>query len=173
METPSVERESIRVDLVQMRSTFLGLLAALTDDDWHLPTPNPKWHVGHLLHHLVYTLELLPKEIALARKGRGMFNYPPALMDRLNDWSTRMGARGQSLASVRSRFDAAYDTMLRELDTVRNDEWHLGGPFWGEGFKNIEGLFLNQPRHYAEHMDDIGDGLAAAGRLEATHVARA
>ena len=151
---PSV-REELRAELAATRAAFHDLLAGLSDTDWRRATGNPAWSVGHLLHHFVWSLELLPSEVASARRGKGMFNLPPYLRDPLNSAVTRFGARRQSLGTVARRYDAAYAAALRTLDGVRDDEWRQGAQFWGEGFIDIEGLFRSHTQHFAEHGQDI------------------
>lgn len=148
-------REEIRAELATTRAAFLALLGTLSDADWRRPTSNPAWHVGHLLHHLVWSLEQLPREVASARRGKGMFNFPHWLRDPLSALVTRLGTRGQSLTTIARRYDTAYAATIRTLDTIRDDEWHLGAPFWGEGHITIEGLLRSQTHHLTEHRQDI------------------
>jgi uncharacterized protein (TIGR03083 family) len=161
MATASTAREEIRAELEATRAALLELLASLSDADWRRPTSNPAWAVGDLLHHLVWSLEQLPREVASARRGKGMFNLPPFLRDRLSALYTRFGARQQSLPTIALRYDAAYTAVMQTLEEVRDDEWQRGAPFWGEGFISIEGLFRAQAHHLAEHRRDI---LAAVQR---------
>jgi uncharacterized protein (TIGR03083 family) len=155
MATAATVREELRAELVATRAAFLDLLGGLSDADWRRPTRNTAWTVGDLLHHLVWSLEQVPREVASARRGKGMFNLPRFLRDPLSAVYTRQGARRQSLATVARRYDAAYDAALRALDEVRDDEWQRGAPFWGEGFITIEGLFRAQAHHLVEHRQDI------------------
>lgn len=155
-------REEIRAELSATRAAFHELLNGLSAADWRRKTSNPAWTVGNLLHHLVWSLEMLPREVASARRGKGMFNLPPAVRDPLSAAYMRLGTRGQSLPTIRRRYDAALAAALRALDEVRDDEWRRGAPFWGEGFIDIEGLFRAQARHLAEHRQDIVASLPRA-----------
>ena len=76
-------RQAIRERLTSTHAGFHTLLDGLTDDDLRRHTGNPAWTVGAILTHLVWSLELLPREVASARKGQGMFNMPPMLRDVL------------------------------------------------------------------------------------------
>lgn len=155
MVAESTEREAIRAELAATRAAFHQLLADLSETDWRRKTPNPKWTVGDLLHHLVWSLEVLPREVASARRGQGMYNFPPFLGGPLSTLVIRLGARNQSLRTIARRYEAAYSAVLSALDAVRDDEWQRGAPFWGEGFFNIAGLFRAQAHHFAEHSQDI------------------
>lgn len=161
MVTAPVDREAIRAELAATRTAFHDLVDTLSPEDWGRSTNNPAWTVGHLLDHLVSSLELLPREVAHARQGKGMYNLPPFLRDRLSAWLTRWSARRESLSTVAQRYDQAYAAALQALDQVQDDEWQRGAQFWGEGFLDIEGLFRAQARHFAEHSADIAAALPA------------
>src|SRR5579884_2596413 len=109
------DRAAIREHLRAARAGFHTLLDGLTDADLRRPSGNPAWTVGAVLTHLVWSLELLPREVASVRKGQGMFNFPQTLRDLLNAQGTRLAARGQTLQSLRRRYDAAADAALATL----------------------------------------------------------
>lgn len=165
MGEEEVDRESIRAELRATHAAFHDLVDQLAPADWDRKTGNPAWTVGDLLYHLVSSLELLPREVAHARKGKGLYNLPRFLLDPLNAWSTRWGARGVSLATVTGRYDRAHAAALQALDQVRHDEWRCGARFWGEGFLDIEGLFHAQSRHFAEHSPAILETLSQDTRF--------
>jgi hypothetical protein len=152
---PYSQREAIRDQLASARAGFHALLDELTDNDLRHRSGNPAWTVGGVLTHLVLSLELLPREVAGARQGKGMFNLPPLLRDVLNAWATRLAARGQTLGTLRQRYEAAYVAALATLDGIRVDEFQLGAPFWSEGFRDIAGLYAEQVHHLAEHGNDV------------------
>ena len=135
------DRHAIRERLSSTRAGFQALLDGLTDDDLRHPSGNPAWTIGAVLTHLVWSLELLPREVAGARQGKGMYNFPPLVRDALNAWATRLGARGQTLESLRRRYDAAFAAALATLDGVAEGEFQLGARFWSEGFRDIAGLY--------------------------------
>jgi hypothetical protein len=149
------DRQAVRERLTATRVGFHALLDGFTDDDLRRPSANPAWSVGAVLSHLVWSLELLSREVASARKGKGMFNLPPLLRDWLNMQLTRFGARGQTLSTLRRRYDAAFTAALATLDEVRDGEFDLGAQFWSKGFRDIAGLFQAQVDHFAEHGDDV------------------
>lgn len=152
---PRVNRQAIHEQLAASRDGFYALLEGITDDDLRRQSGNPAWNVGAVLTHLVWSLELLPREVASARAGKGMFNMPPLLRDLLNAWATRLAARGQTLERLRQRYDAAYSAALTTLDGIRDGEFHLGAQFWSEGFRDIASLYAAQVDHVAEHADDV------------------
>jgi hypothetical protein len=150
-----VDRRALRQRLIATQAAFHGLLDGITEDDLRRRSGNPAWSVGAVLSHLVWSLELLPREVAGARKGKGMYNFPPVVRDWLNAQLTRLGARGQTLQTLRQRYDAALAIALVTLDDVRDDEFRLGAHFWSEGFRDIEGLLAAQVDHLAEHEPDV------------------
>jgi hypothetical protein len=153
------DRHAIRERLGSTRAGFHALLDGLSDEDLRRPSGNPAWTIGAVLTHLVWSLELLPREVAGARQGKGMYNFPPLVRDTLNAWATRLGARGQTRASLRCRYDAAFAAALATLDGVGEDEFQLGARFWSEGFRDVAGLYAGQVDHLAEHSDDVRRGV--------------
>lgn len=164
MVKDAIDRESIRAELAATREAFHDLANQLTPDDWKRKTTNPAWHIGDLMYHLVASLELLPREVAHARKGKGLYNLPRFLLDPLNAWSTHLGARKETSATVIQRYDQAYATAIEVLDQVKANDWRLGAKFWSEGFLDIEGLFRSQTRHLAEHGPVIREALSRNSR---------
>jgi hypothetical protein len=150
-----VDRSALRERLTATQTAFHALLDGLSEDDLRRPSSNPAWTVGAVLSHLVWSLELLPREVASARTGKGMFNFPPLVRDWLNAQLTRLGARGQTRDILRRRYDAAFATALATLDGVRDDEFQLRARFWSEGFRDIADLYAAQVDHLAEHGPDV------------------
>jgi uncharacterized protein (TIGR03083 family) len=170
LESSPGQRQAMCEHLTATRAGFHALLDGLTDDDLRRPSGNPAWTVGAVLTHLVWSLELLPREVAGARTGKGMFNLPPILRDLLNAWATRLAARGQTLETLRHRYEAAFATALATLDGLRDEELQLGARFWSEGFRDIAGLYAAQADHLAEHAADVRRGVPRlASAASTTH----
>lgn len=93
--------------------------------------------------------------VAFARRGRGMYNFPKAIRDPLNALLTKHGGRGQTLETVRQRYEAAYAAAVDALEAVDDQTLSAGANFWGEGFFDIAGLYSAQADHLAEHADDV------------------
>jgi hypothetical protein len=164
MANHTIDRESIRSEFAVTRAAFHDLMSQVGPGDLKRTTGNSAWNIGDLLYHLVSSLELLPREVAKARKGKGMYNLPHRLLDPLNAWSTRLGARRETPATLIQRYERAYAASIDVLDQVRDDEWRSGGNFWGEGFLDIEGLFRAQTLHLAEHGPVIREALSGQAR---------
>jgi hypothetical protein len=148
-------RAALRAELAATQAAVQQLFVDVSAADWRRRSANPAWTVGELLAHLTWRLEQLPREVELARQGRGLYNLPRFLRDPLNVLVTRLYARRHTPQTLARRYDAACAAAVRTLDAVGEDEWGRGAPFWGEGFHDIEALFRAQALHIAEHAGDI------------------
>lgn len=150
----TVDRTLLRAELETTRLAFHRLVGSLTDEGWRTKSPNSAWTMGEVLVHLTWALEQLPAEIAGARLGKGMFNFPKPLaplVDLLSYWLNRWFARNATPASLLARYDAAMTAVLHTLDAVEEGEWGLGANFYGHGFYTIADLFHTPTEHFAEH----------------------
>lgn len=145
--------------LARTRESFLALLDGVSDGDLRRPSGNPAWTIGAVLYHLVWSLEALPKEVARARRGKGMYNFPRIIRDPASAMIARRGARGQTVNGLRESYEAAYAAALRTLETLTDEDLSLGARFWGEGFFDIWSLYAAQADHLAEHGGHVREGL--------------
>lgn len=146
-----INREAIRAELEATRARFHRILDAVSGDRWLQKSPTSKWTVREVMVHVTFTLEYLPKEITMARRGKGMFNIPKPIADPGSYWLTRWEARKATPESLRRRYDAAMAATIQMLETVPDSDWLLGANFYGEGFHTVEDLFQAAARHLAEH----------------------
>ncbi len=146
-----VNREALRAELEATNAHFRALVESLPDARWRQPSTGSAWTVCEVMVHLTWALEQLPAEVASARRGKGMFNYPAWLADPASYWINRWNARGATRESAVRRYDAAMVAVLDILDTVAEGDWALGANFYGHGFYTIEGLFHTPAQHLAEH----------------------
>ena len=155
------DRAALAAELQAMQSGFHALRAVLPAGALTEPSRATKWTNGGLLTHAVAGLELLPREVACARNGKGLYNYPSWFSNPVNYLMVRRSAKGATAESLGRRFDEAFNSAMREFVAVKEDEWRKGANFWGEGFRDIEGLFRIQPSHFTEHGTQV---LRAIGR---------
>jgi hypothetical protein len=148
---PSYDREALRTELEATCGAFQALIESLSDDRWHQKSPTSAWTVGEVLVHLTWALEQLPREVASARRGKGMFNFPKWLADPLSYWLTHWNARNATREQVVRQYDAAMSAVIRALDEVKGSDWALGAEFYGHGFHTIADLFHTPAQHFAEH----------------------
>lgn len=146
-----VDRVAIREELHATRAAVQALLNSFDEGRWHQQSAASDWTVGEIMAHLAWSVEQLPKEIASAKQGKGMFNMPKWFADPLSYWYTRWMARNATPESIGFRFDAAITTVLHTLDDVKENEWALGAHFYGHGFYTIADLFHTPAEHFAEH----------------------
>ena len=147
----TVDRAALRAELDATNSRFNALLESLSDAQWQQPGPNTAWTMREIMAHLTWALEQLPLEVASARCGRGMFNYPRWLADPVSYWLTRWEARGQTRTSLKQRYDTAMTAVVRALDEVSDADWDRGARFYGERFYTVADLFHTPAAHLAEH----------------------
>lgn len=147
----SVDRAALRAELEATRTAFQAFLSTLTADQWRQKSPRCAWTMAEVTLHLTWALEQLPQEIASARRGKGMFNFPKWLGEPLSYWYTRWLARNVTPETLGQRYDAAMTAVLQTLDKVQEHEWKLGAPFYGHGFYTIAALFHTPAAHLAEH----------------------
>lgn len=150
--TPTnVDRAALRAELEATRMAFHAFLNALSAEQWRQQSPTNAWTMAEVALHLTWALEQLPQEIASARLGKGMFNFPKWLGEPLSYWYTRWLARNATPAALGRRYDAAMTAVLQTLDEVQESDWELGAPFYGHGFYTIAELFHTPSAHLAEH----------------------
>lgn len=145
------DREALRAELEATQNNVQHWLASLTDDEWQRKAATSAWTVAEVFVHLTWALEQLPAEVASAKRGRGMFNYPKFVADPFSYWSTRLEARRATRSQLAQRYAAAMAQALQALDTVQAGEWMLGADFYGEGYYTVADLFRTPAQHLAEH----------------------
>lgn len=166
-----VDRAALRAELEATHARFRTLVAAIPATRWQQLSPGSAWTVGEVMVHLTWALEQLPAEVASARRGKGMFNYPAWFANPASYWINRWNARGVTRAAVVRRYDAAMTAVLASLDAVGDGEWDLGANFYGHGHYTIEALFHTPAQHLAEHTAALADVAAHTDdTMIATHV---
>lgn len=171
---PLVDRSALRAELEATGAQFRTLVTSISDTRWRQPCPGSAWTVCEVMVHLTWALEQLPAEVASARRGKGMFNYPAWFADPASYWINRWNARSATRESVVQRYDAAMGAVLATLDVVADGEWGVGANFYGHGFYTIESLLRTPAQHLAEHTAALAGERAAANdaTLIATRVGR-
>lgn len=153
----SMDRMELRTELELTRTAFQTFLTTLSAGRWHQKSPNCDWTMVEIAVHLTWALEQLPKEIASARRGQGMFNSPKLLdwlSNKLSYWMIRGMARKATPESIRNRYDNAMTAVLQTMDKVKESEWVIGASFYGHGFYSIADLFHTPAEHFAEHTSE-------------------
>lgn len=149
----SVDRAALLAELEATRAAFHALLSSISNERWKEKSPTTDWTVGEVMVHITWALEQLPDEIASARRGKGMFNFPfpKRMVEKGSYWLGRWFARHETQSSVGRRYDAAMDAVVRILPDVSDADWSLGANFYGEGYHTIADLFHTPAEHFADH----------------------
>jgi len=145
------KREDLRTSLEATRSVFNDLLGSISDDQWRTKSPASAWTLAEVFVHLTWAVEYLPKEVASARRGKGMFNFPKWLADPGSYWYVRLIARNSTREAIQRRYNDAMDDVIKALEIVPDSDWKLGANFYGEGFHSVADLFRTPAKHLAEH----------------------
>jgi hypothetical protein len=149
------DRAKLRADLEATRAAFHALVDAAAGARWHDQSAAGAWTVGEVLVHLTWALEYLPKEVEMARRGKGMFNMPQWIADPGSFWIIRRQARKSDPQSLHRRYDAAMDATLAALERVPYEDWGLGARFYGHGFYTVAALVATPGQHLAEHTTHL------------------
>ncbi len=147
----TVDRAALAAQLESTRSAFHRLARASSGDRWRQKSPLSDWSRGEVLVHLAWALEQLPKEVEMARQGKGMFNMPKWVADPASFWMIRWQVRQSNPEAVRRRYDAALDAAKAALERVPDSDWGLGAAFYGHGFHSVARLFEVPAEHLFEH----------------------
>lgn len=151
----SDRRSALRAGLEATRLEFHRRLAAVSASAWNSKSPSSSWTVREVFTHLTWALEMLPKEVEGARRGRGMFNLPKRISDPASYWYMRWLARGATPAALAQRYDQAMQAVVQLIDTIPEEDWQRGANFYAEGFHSVEDLFHVPTEHLAEHTGGL------------------
>ncbi len=149
------DRAAICAELEATRTAFHRWADSLSDADWHRKSASSEWTLGEILVHLTWSLEYLPREVACAVQGKGMFNAPKLIADPLSLFYMRWLARKATKESIVRRYDTAMGAAIAALNNVRDEDWAKGANFYGEGFHSVEDLFHTPANHFKEHTAGI------------------
>ena len=152
------DRAALRDRLEETRQAFHSLVESLTDEVWESKRTATDWTVRELLSHIVDGLAHSSEAIDHVRRGKSFLNPPPFLnwmTASVNYWMGKRSAHGQTRQALLARYDAAHQALLNKMDGVRDDEWNLGAPCYGEGHKTVLDLCVLPNRHLEEHAAQI------------------
>lgn len=165
-------KESIRTELDATRGTFHALLGSLTEEDLHRQSLNPGWTNGEILAHMTFGFLILSVLMPMARLwGRLPKASSKPFAWLLNavtgpfNWVNALGARGQGRVFTYQRigkiFDRAHASLLRQVNSIRDDEWQAGMYYpvkWDanfDEFMTLEKLFHYPVVHFNFHLGQI------------------
>jgi hypothetical protein len=163
---------ALRVALERQRADFARLVDDISDTQWSQQGANTSWTNGDVLAHLLQDIDLLPRAIDHARRGKALLNYPAFIRDPINFLLVKRLARRHGRPSLKAAYNKAIDDAIAALDGVREDEWQLGANFFGAGFRDIERLFSAQAEHFADHVAALRAAIGQGTRAKPVEVRR-
>ncbi|HXQ33940.1 MAG TPA: DinB family protein [Anaerolineales bacterium] len=173
MNTSSILiRESIHAELEATRATFHALLNSLTEENLRGRSHNPGWTNGEILAHMTFGFTvinvLLPMARLWGRLPKGSSKWFAWLLNAITgpfNWINALGARGQGMVFTHNRigkiYDGTYFSLLRQLDSIKDDEWGHGMYYptkWDSNFDEfmtLEKLFHYPVIHFNFHLNQI------------------
>lgn len=152
------DRAALRDQLEATRLAYHRFVESLTDEEWESKQTATNWTVRELLSHVVDGVAHASPAIDHVRRGKSFLNLPPFLnwlTAAANYWMSQRSARGQTRQTIVARYDAAHQALLSTMESIRDDEWYLGAPCYGEGYKTVLDLCVGPTQHFQEHAAQI------------------
>lgn len=165
-------KESIYKELETTGARFHSLLNSLSEEDFQKPSLNPGWTNGEILAHMTFGFiiinVLLPMARLWGKLPKGSSKWFALLLNALTgpfNWFNAMGARGQGQVFTYQRvgkiYDRAYFSLLKKIDSIKEDEWERGMYYptkWDSNFDEfmtLEKLFHYPVIHFNFHLTQI------------------
>jgi hypothetical protein len=165
-------REKIRRKLETARAQFHQLHESLSEEDFQKQSLNPGWRNGEIMAHITFGFivvdVLLPMARFWGRLPKGSSQWFAWLLNAftgLFNWFNMLGARGQGKVFTYQRvgkvFDRAYFSLLKKLNSIKDDEWERGMYYptkWDSNFDEfmtLEKLFNYPIAHLKFHLEQI------------------
>jgi hypothetical protein len=162
-------RECLRREIEDTRRPFHRQLGSIPDAAISLPSGNPAWTIGQVLHHM----SLAPRFMSVGRpddRGRRWINrlvprlFPKRLFDGLKARLTRLGTGYPSRQFLAAEYDRAGAAILRVLESLSGEDCgkHMPYPDWDpllRGEAPREYLFGYIKRYFDSHAAQTGRAL--------------
>lgn len=168
----SKAKEELLLRLNTAHTEFHKLLNSLSEKDFYRPSLNPGWTNGEILAHMIFGFIITDRTIPLTRvwgrwpkeSSRWFAGLLNALTGPFN-WINGLGARGQARVFTYHRvgkiFDRAYFSLLKKIDSIKENEWERGMYYptkWDpnfDEFMTLEKLFHYPVTHFNFHLTQI------------------
>jgi hypothetical protein len=166
------KREDILAQLKTAHLSFHDLLDSLSEQDFHKQSLNPGWTNGEILAHMTFGFIIINVLLRMAllwgQLPRGSSKWFAWLLNAFTgpfNWINALGARGQGRVFTHRRvgkiFDRAHRSLLKKVNSIREDEWERGMYYptkWDanfDEFMTIEKLFHYPVVHFNFHFNQI------------------
>ena len=165
-------KENIRSELEATRAKFHAVLDSFSQEDFRRQSWNPGWTNGEILAHMTFgfiTINvLLPMARLWGRLPKGSTKWFAWLLNAFTrpfNWFNAFGARGQgrffTLKRIGKIYDQTYFSLLKKINSIRDDEWERGMYYpteWDSNFDEfmtLEKLFHYPVIHFNFHLKQI------------------
>jgi hypothetical protein len=169
---PHPPETAIRAELEITRRRFHSLLDSLSKEDFQTQSHNPGWTNGEILAHMTFGFivinVLLPMARLWGRLPKGSSKWFARSLNALTgpfNWFNALGARMQGRVFTQRRigsiFEGVYASLLKKIDSIRDDEWERGMYYptrWDSNFDEfmtLEKLFHYPVTHFNFHLTQI------------------
>ena len=169
------KRDAVLSQLGAAHLSFHKLLDSLAEEDFQKRSLNPGWTNGEILAHMTFGFiianVLLPLARVWGRLPKGSSKWFAWLLNAITrpfNWINALGARGQGRVFTRNRvsriFDSAYNSLLKQITSIHEDEWERGMYYptkWDPNFSEfmtVEKLFHYPVIHFRFHLTQIQSG---------------
>ena len=166
------KREEILAQLDAARAAFHTLLRSFSEQDFQRQSLNPGWTNGEILAHMTFGFiiinVLLPMAHLWGRLPKSSSKWFAWLLNTLTgpfNGFNALGARGQGKVFTHQRvgkiFDGAYFSLLKKINSIKDDEWERGMYYptkWDSNFDEfmtLEKLFHYPVTHFNFHLAQI------------------
>jgi hypothetical protein len=156
MESDS--RAEIAQDLESTRAEFHQLMASVPPSVRRRHGPGSAWTVKEELWHIAWGADFMLDLIKNARRGIGLPKPPMSVADALNALYTKFRAALVTRESIGPKYDRVHAAILKELDSIREDEWGRSVSIFGKE-QTITELFHGISHHFEEHAARIRPAL--------------
>jgi hypothetical protein len=165
-------KSSVRTELVAASLAFHALLDSLTEEDLRKQSLNPGWTNGEILAHMLFGFTivsaLLPMERLWRRLPKESSKWFAWLLNASTgpfNWFNALGARVQGKVFTYQRvgkvFDRALLALLKQVDSIKPDEWQRGMYYptkWDpnfDEFMTLEKVLRYPVMHFNLHLGQI------------------
>lgn len=165
-------KNTIRTELESTRAIFHTLLDSLSENDLRKRSRNPGWTNGEILVHMTFGFIILNALLPLARfwgrlpKGVSkpfawLLNACTVPFNWINAFGARLQARVFTCGRIGKLYDQVHESLLKQLDSIRDDEWKRGmycPTKWDPNFSDfmtIQKLFHYPVIHFNSHIRQI------------------
>ena len=160
-------KSELQQELETTRLAFHELLDSIPHETFRLPSGNPAWNIGEVLHHMSIAPKMIGADVRMITGQNWIYRWitilvPISLFNWLNTRLTRFGARHMSREFLAQSYDLANESAVRALTSIPEGDFNRGldYPDWDPmlaGEVTLERLFRYIKLHFEHHAAEIRD----------------